>query len=56
MFVMDASRAVRASAIWRRVSGLCGRVEGEVDVYGPGWEEAGEGALWVVAMEGWGVG
>jgi hypothetical protein len=53
MLFMEASRAARASAIWRRVSGECGRVDGEVEETGldgdteevaPGIEGEREGA------------
>lgn len=36
MLVMEASSAARASAIWRRVSGEWGRVDGCVDAWGAG--------------------
>jgi hypothetical protein len=41
MLCIEASRAARASAICRRVSGECGREEGEVDVVGSVEEEGG---------------
>jgi len=43
MLSIEASRAARASAIWRRVSGEWGRVEGWVETLDTevdgGWEE-----------------